>query len=1036
MKRFISINLLLLSIAGSAQTSLKIQTDNYSNLNQYLWSFSKNKALPNQKSLIDFNTIENWRSLGYYLAVSGNAEYFAYTINKPTGTRFWFRRPDSLIIQATKTNWRQAFAVSTQGFFSADGKKYIFQNGSTLSFLQLGSKQTKEVKDVSYYKANSKNNWLAYQVTGKDSLILYNLATGKEKLFDNVTEFDFDNSGDWLVCKNNTKQLLLYSLATGAEKRFPDAVNYALAADGKTLVVKTNANLQYISLPQGEAKIIWTIKEKTTIGNYSLDAFGKQVLFTIIDSSDEANNTIGYYEPGIDKPVVKITNGTDGIPNRLMIADASFTDNGQYINLVLRSKPDVAGKPDENRAAVEVWNHKDSYLQSVQSKKLAEAPAYNAIVNKENIKLVFLESDDKKIFLLHGDYALEKKDYTTKYGDRFWENGKDSCWLVSLKDGSSRFLPTKTNSFWFSPAGNYLVYFDAAKGGHYYSYDLHNNEISDITKNVPEYQLCLTNKEADDEKPDDGNLAAWIENDKGLLVYDDHDIWTLDLTGKLPAVNLTKGFGRANSIMFNLFITDKYSFSISHPNDIPVVKIKESMLLSGFNDHNKENGFYRQNVAHVGEPELVYMGGYFMSKGRRHDVNLSVDGMIPVKAKNTNAWIVQRQSSSDAPNYYETKDFKNFRRLTNYQPQQGYQWFTEELVSFKHLDGKMGQGILYKPENFDPTKKYPVLISFYGQFSNNMYQFPNPSYIDQAMATGKSPIWFLNNGYLVFTPDIIVAPLRYGPKAFSVIEGAAQYLKTLPYVDANKLGCGGSHSWSAKLGAYVFTHSKSFAATAITEGYIYADAINVYLSAEGGRMDGVETGQQYGNLWENKDRWLDQTTVLNVDKASSPLLLLCNKESIPDYQDQTFQFFNALRRLDKNVWWLKYDEGDHTLHDLKELQDYTIRYTQFFDHYLKYAPAPQWMTEGIPLKLKGIESRYELDPQGTCNSTNGEPCPICQAWNAQYKRTPEMFKKEIKDWVLDKDIAEELERKINERRKVLDKEGDVQTREVMRMLNK
>jgi hypothetical protein len=138
--------------------------------------------------------------------------------------------------------------------------------------------------------------------------------------------------------------------------------------------------------------------------------------------------------------------------------------------------------------------------------------------------------------------------------------------------------------------------------------------------------------------------------------------------------------------------------------------------------------------------------------------------------------------------------------------------------------------------------------------------------------------------------------------------------------------------------------------------------------------------------------------------------------------------------LEKNAWWLKYDNGDHTLSDLKELKDYTIRYTQFFDHYLKNAPAPLWMTEGIPYKLKGIESRYELDPRGKCNSANGEPCPICEAWNKQYARTPEMFKKEIKDWALDKDIADELEKKQNERRKELDKEGEVMNKKIVDIL--
>jgi hypothetical protein len=155
--------------------------------------------------------------------------------------------------------------------------------------------------------------------------------------------------------------------------------------------------------------------------------------------------------------------------------------------------------------------------------------------------------------------------------------------------------------------------------------------------------------------------------------------------------------------------------------------------------------------------------------------------------------------------------------------------------------------------------------------------------------------------------------------------------------------------------------------------------------------------EEWGNLYENKEAWLEFSTVLQADKSKSPLLLFSNKESSPEYQEAALQIFTALRRLDKKIWWLKYDNGEHTLHDLKELRDHTIRYTQYFDHYLKEAPAPLWMTQGIPINLKGIESRYELDPEGSC----GKDCKVCKKWNEQYKRYPEMFKKPIQEWHLE-----------------------------------
>jgi hypothetical protein len=1015
-----------------AQTAIMQKPVSNESLDQYLWSFSKSKAIASDKMLVDFDAIDNWRGLGYYLAVSDDGEYFAYTVNRPTGTRYWFRRQDSLIIQGTGNNWRQAFATSALGFFSGDGKKYIFQNDSALCFLQLGTKEAKLVKNVGAFKHNAKNDWVAFRFKGTDGLMLHSLATGSEKRLDSIRDFEFEINGDWLVCRKDRNELLLYDLASGKERRFADVANYAFSIDGQSLLIKTQVNLQYITLSEKESTIIYT-KEKTGIGNCSLSASGDQVVFTILDTADATNNAIGYYKRGMEK-FVKINDRTEGMPGGLVIADVAFTDKADYIKIQLQAKPETREKPrDDNIAGLEVWDHKDTYVQSVQAKKIEHPLVYHAILSTVKNKVVFLESEDKKIFLLHGEYALVNKDYKEKYGDRFWEKQKDSCWLISLQDSSSRLIPAKKHQVWFSPAGNYLVYFDENKACHYFSYNLLNGNVKDISVNVSLNQLAITDREVEGKRSKFGNLAAWMENDAGVLVYDDYDIWKLDLTGNQPAVNISNGFGQSNSIALSLFATDRYSTTI------PVVKANEPLVWRGFNVSSKISSFYKKSGVKVSTPIELSKGEYFLNQiAGSHDGNVSnVTGVQPLKAGNSDVWIVQRQSSNDAANYYKTFDFKNFEKLTFFEPHQNYQWFTEELLSFKHLDGKAGQGILYKPEIFDSTKKYPVLIVFYGAFSNNMHQFPVPTYIGEAMETGKSPLWFLNNGYLVFTPDIVVAPLKFGPKAFSVIEGAAQYLKSLPYVDANKLGCA-THSWSAKLGAYLFTHSTTFSATAISEGFGYANMINMAFSGKEGvdALIAAERDFEYGELWKNKEVWFDQTTILNVDKAKSPLLLLCNKESSAEYQDQTLQFFTALRRLEKNVWWLKYDNGEHVLRNQKDLKDYTIRYTQFFDHYLKNAPAPQWMTQGIPYKLKGIERRYELDPQGTCKAPNGEPCLICHAWNAQYKKTPGMFQNEIKKWMLDSNIAEELERKQNEKQKELHKEGKVRIHKVLRMLAK
>lgn len=1001
-------------------------------LGKFIWSTAKYKPGKYDKPILDFNAIDNWQRIGDYLSVSHNGKYFAYTIERGSGRPFdRNQRLDSLIVQSVDNSSRLAFVEPSPGFFSDDSRQYVFQEGTTLCFLQLNGSPTKYVKDISSYKVSdeSKGKWLAYQLkNGNSDVVLQDLITGKERIFRGVSDYKFDGNNEWFICRSNannnkgeSNELLLYQIATGMEIRFPFVVDYLFSESGKAILLKTSEEINngetanglgYVSFPEKRKKIIWSTKlHNINIHNYSIDKHGEQVAFSIRDSSGFAagnlpGNSIWYYKKGMEKAIIKITNETADIDKVLQIEGSiSFSDNGRYIQFSLLPKPSLI-KQDTDAIQLEVWNHKDLILQSAQTDQLKRSKVYNGILNIKNERIIQLESEGRTLHLLKGDYAIVKKLSKDTYGDRFWEEGygreRDSNWLVSLSDGSRHLLESKGGNateigpFWFSPSGNYLVYFDYSKECNYFSYDLRTGRLRDISASNNSMQLAYVYPDRHTDKKSElsPGLAAWMEGDAGVLVYDNNDIWQFDLQGKKPAINLTNGFRRSHNIIFSLSNSRRFA------DEIPVCDQREPLLLRAFDTNNKHSGFYKKNTGVDGDPELLYMGKYFMNMiPWCQDPNLSKKGMQPIKARDVDFWIVQRQSDTEAPNYYKTTNFQSFEKLTDFQPQKGYNWLFEELHSFKHLGGTYGQGVLYKPENFDSSKKYPVLIILYGGYSNNLYQFPMPAYNIEAITPGVSPIWFLNNGYLIFTPDIYVSPLKYGPEAFNVIEGAVRYLKQLPYVDANKLGCC-SHSWSAKLGAYLFTHSKSFGATSISEGFLYGNMISSALSDHvdgASRLEEVEEGFEFGNLWKNKDSWLDQTTVFNADNANSPLLLFCNNESTQEMQNQTLQIFTALRRLEKKTWWLKYDKGGHILTNLDEQKDFTIRNTQFFDHYLKEAPAPHWMTQGIPASFKGFETGYELDPRGSC----GKDCKICEKWNTQYKKYPEIFSKPIGEWHLD-----------------------------------
>jgi hypothetical protein len=108
---------------------------------------------------------------------------------------------------------------------------------------------------------------------------------------------------------------------------------------------------------------------------------------------------------------------------------------------------------------------------------------------------------------------------------------------------------------------------------------------------------------------------------------------------------------------------------------------------------------------------------------------------------------------------------------------------------------------------------------------------------------------------------------------------------------------------------------------------------------------------------------------------TTPLLICHNRGDGAILFPQAVELYLAMRRAGKTGWMLEYDNEDHDLRERPNQLDFTIRMEQFFDHYLKGKPAPAWMTQGIPAKLKGIDTGFKTDTGGNCSAS----CTICNA---------------------------------------------------------
>ncbi|MBO9571953.1 MAG: S9 family peptidase, partial [Chitinophagaceae bacterium] len=580
--------------------------------------------------------------------------------------------------------------------------------------------------------------------------------------------------------------------------------------------------------------------------------------------------------------------------------------------------------------------------------------SYEAVIAVEGTRFIQLQRSFGDVIkarpVQRGDFVVMSNN---PQGDRFWLKIQDSNWLVSLLDGRRKPIPIKGSSpFWFSPNGKYLVYYDIQRH-QYFSYYVDSDKIKLISAGLPSSVFARhnefrhpINKPRDPQVSECVGLAGWPEDSNYVFVYSDHDIWRLDLQGGARPINVTNGFGQKHSVKFR-FLTRSQQPLL----DLPLT---QPLLLTAFNPNTKENGFYQVVLGGSGDPTLLTMGPYTYFHSNLGVMNpvMFDNGQIPIKAKDANVWIVKRQSGRESPNFYLTRDFKVYKPLTTIHPEQAYNWLNPTLIGWMQPDGNVTQGILYKPDNFDPAKRYPVIFVVYEQLSQRLHQFPNPDY---AGAFINIP-WFVSRGYLVFTPDIHFVVPKKGASALLTVSSGVKALAKYRYVDTSKLAIVG-HSYSGVMINYIVTHSSLFSASIAGAGA--SDAISSALQLNGAGLEkggsslGLTEYRMGVSIWDRPDMYLSESPILNAHKVTTPLLLFHSMiDGLP--WEQALEMFTALRRLGKMTWLIQYDDAGHEANG-KDAEDYSKRITQYFDHYLKGERPPIWMTRGIRYSQRGIE---------------------------------------------------------------------------------
>ena len=243
-------------------------------------------------------------------------------------------------------------------------------------------------------------------------------------------------------------------------------------------------------------------------------------------------------------------------------------------------------------------------------------------------------------------------------------------------------------------------------------------------------------------------------------------------------------------------------------------------------------------------------------------------------------------------------------------------------------------------------KKYPMLVYIYERLAQNVHHFVPP-----APSHNINISFYVSNGYLVLQPDIVYKTGYPGQSALKCVMPAVQEMVDRGYVDENAIGIQG-HSWGGYQIAYMITQTNRF--RAVAAGAPVANMTSAYDGIRWG--PGIPRQFQYertqsrigGSLWQYPLRYIENSPVFMADRVTTPVMMIHNDadDAVPWYQG--IEYYLALRRLGKEVYLFTYNGEPHGLRRRPNQKDYTVRLQQYFDHYLKGAPRPDWMDKGIP----------------------------------------------------------------------------------------